>query len=195
MKKLFVVGLICFFAVGCVGFVSLKEPRAIVRLKDTGKDYEYLSCCVVPFESDKLSSDWKKRIGLYYRKALASKEVFSEVKFLDVVWRSDDDLLYYGASSECGLILKGRVVKMLATGGGTTQRILLETDVLDVSSGKVIFSVVQEGFSYPGMDLDFFWHSFVGSSSPSVENILERLAFQFATLFFQELKKSQGCGF
>jgi hypothetical protein len=141
--------------------------------------------CAIPFSSqENIPSQWLLKIGENYARSLQARNIGAMVRFFD----SYRNFLVH--RRECHLLLEGSVERMVATGGGQPQELAVLVQIRDVATERVVFSVQQEGISYPGRDTDLYWSTKLGEASFPIRTIIRAMSDQFGIFLQEEVVKN-----
>jgi hypothetical protein len=184
----FLVGVV-FVIGGCTSFglrsLSLTSPKVLSPLDGSENVIGASIICVLPFSSqEKIPELWLHKIGESYARSLQVKNIGAMVRFFDA--RRD----FIVHRKECHLLLEGSVERMVATGGGQPQEIALLVQIRELATDRVIFSVLQEGISHPGEDIDLYWSTRVGETGYPMRKLIEAVSDQFAAFLKDEMIKN-----
>jgi hypothetical protein len=188
----FLVGVV-FVVGGCATFgfrnFSLAPPKVLVPLGGS-ENIDASIICVLPFSSqEKIPELWLRRIGETYARSLQVKNIGAMVRFFD----AHRDFIVH--RKECHLLLEGSVERMVATGGGQPQEIALLVQIRELATDRVIFSVLQEGISHPGEDVDLYWSTRTGETGYPMRKLIEAVSDQFGAFLKDEMLKNSRKGF
>lgn len=164
--------------------LSLPSPRVIVPLENPHM-LNASVICIVPFDSkSNISRDWSKRISESYVRSIQARNIGASVRFFDAM---RDFMLN---RRTCHLLLEGSIDRIVVTGGTQTQEISIYLKIKDLTTERVIFSVLQEGISRPGKDLDLYWTVVSGDTAVSLNRLVDSMAEQFAKFLMDEVAKA-----
>lgn len=76
------------------------------------------------------------------------------------------------------LAMRGKIVQLLAGSGNTPTQLTVEIQIINVSTGALIWFVRLEGASEVGESIDLVWHTFPGQSAKPYQSIARALAQQ-----------------
>lgn len=161
--------------------ISLVSPEVIVPIQYPIDCYSK-SFAVVPFVSKNCPPDWMERFAQAYAHSIMHSGLFASVNLISWTGTNVEDALATADLEGKDFLLYGNIDRLLATGGSQPQGMRLEVQLIHIKTGRLVFQVIQEGFSSPGPDLDLYWYTRVGRSGGTVVRIAERLADQFATM-------------
>ncbi len=180
----------CVVVSGCalVSFrgMSLEKPMVLQPLREPSLLTNSV-ICLEPFASDVAPPRLGRMTAAAYARAIEGKGFGVEVRYFDGEVRG------WGGRArreECHLFLQGKIERAVITGGGQPQGMRVLVRVVEMATGGVIFSALQEGFSSPGKDADWYWSSSVGRPARSIEEIAEMMAAQLAALLSREREKA-----
>lgn len=163
---------------------SLNSPRVIVPLENP-QMVNASVICVVPFDyKSNISRDWSKSIAESYVRSIQARNIGASIRFFDTV---RDFMLN---RKTCHLLLEGSIDRIVITGGAQPQEISVYLKIKDLTTERVIFSVLQEGISRPGKDLDLYWTVVSGDTALSLNRLVDLMAEQFAKFLMDEVAKA-----
>ncbi|MGC8719357.1 MAG: hypothetical protein ACP5TY_05040 [Thermodesulforhabdaceae bacterium] len=164
--------------------ISLKSPDVLISTDDVRMINSSI-ICVVPFSSrENITGPWLGEITRAYVRAIQVRNIGALVRYFD----TQRDFLVERKS--CHLVIEGSVDRLLFTGGGQPQEMIVSVQVRDLTTEQVIFSLRQEGIAGPGRDVDLYWTTVEGQRAAPARKLIDSMSDQFGKLLMDEILKS-----
>ena len=128
--------------------------------------------------ADKLNAEPGELTRFYYEELLRTN-AFRAVKILPQKVRTGEDATWWGRSEGFDLVMKLTIRNVQDGTGNLPTRLEVSADILDVRSGTLAWSAVQNAYSEPGRDVDLTWTTLSGDPAQRARVLARALARQF----------------
>ena len=156
----------------------LSEPLDIMVRSDVEK-YATARLGIFPFQAPPPLEGAVQEVTEAYRNEMVRGGVFRQVTMFPRRVAADEDAVWVGRREGCELVMLGSIRSLVDGTGALPTQLNTEIRILDVRTGREVWSVVQRASSNPGPDVDLYWTTFVGAPAQRYRQMARTLAGQF----------------
>ncbi len=138
---------------------------------------------VLPFDAPDYAAGVGTRIAAIYVQELLRRGAFAQPMAMPYSAGSDEEAILMARRENFDLVMRSQIEYLLDGSGAMPTHLDTNVRILDVRSGRTLWSLKQKAFSEPGPDVDLFWTTFSGSPAQRYELLSKALAEQFSVYF------------
>jgi hypothetical protein len=171
--------------------VAAKEPEVLVR--PLRPCYERPRLAIYYFFSPPYAAGAVDVLTTAYSQELVRSGLFRQVAVVRQVTPENMDVLDISRADirDFDLVLRAKIVYLLAGTGASTTELAVEVQMVDVSPQMLRWYVKQRAVSEPGPDIDLIWGTIEGKPAVPYRVLAEALAKQFTRIITPSDKESQ----
>ena len=173
-------------AVGCSTAFRANSSRPIhvepldVMLQTDAASFGLANVGIFPFAAPRYALEAGKELADLFSGELLRTGMFRRLILIPRDVKTHEEAIWWGRHESCDLVIKPEITYLLDGSGGLPTQLQTSIVILDVRSGKPLWSLRQKAYSEPGPDVDLFWTTIPGSPAQRYRLLAGALAEQFS---------------
>jgi hypothetical protein len=182
-RSVFMVGVLMLHA-GClsVPISKLTEPRnsseAQVFLKPAFVSHQRTKLAIYPFSHPQYAPGTGHVVTHEFYQELLRSGLYRQVALSSQIPGDPKNSLISTELKDYDLVMRGKIVHLLAGSGNTPSQLTVEIQIMTVYSGTLVWFVRLDANSETGEDIDLVWRTYPGQSVQPYQALARALAQQ-----------------
>lgn len=182
-RSLIMTGMLLLQA-GCLStpLNRLTEPRnsteTQVFLKPAFLSHQRTKLVIYPFTHPQYAPGTGSAVTREFYQELLRSGLYRQVVLSNQIPGDPKNVLASSELKDYDLVMRGKIVHILAGSGNTPSQLTVEIQIMTVFSGTLVWFVRLEGTSETGDDIDLVWHTYTGQGAYPYQSLARALAQQ-----------------